>query len=76
MYKYMVDYLGGDHSVEHSNTKVAAMKKIHEKLAIKSYLTARLKQLKPSGKRGYYVEIKRYEMKFDKSVGKHVLKQV
>jgi hypothetical protein len=65
MYKYMVDYLGGDHNVEYSNTKVAALKKIHDKFRVKPYLIARLKTNMTARSAGYhdYREIKRYEMK-------------
>jgi ribosomal protein L37E len=73
MYKYLVDYLGGDMNVEWSNSKVAALKKIHDKFKVKPYLVARLKLYKPTSIKGNeeYHEIARYQMKFDPETGKH-----
>ncbi len=76
MYKYMVDYLGGELEVDKSDSKARIIKKLKERLSLKPYLIARLKTI-VSYKTIYksvYHEIERYHYVF--RAGKHRFEKV
>ena len=78
MYKYVVDYLGGETDIDKTNSKARAIQRIKERFRVKPYLTARLKTNMTARASGYwdYREIARYQMKFDPKTGKHRFEEV